>query len=158
MLLIVLVSAGLTLPLVKADTLVKEDFLQESFSKTVDFMDYARTYATLNGLEPPPANQHAYLYMNYINTSGLQLFYAGLDNITNEGPTAFRIPMQSFIMHYKTENRTRDVLLASTFLMLLAFNETSTSTFQNSPDILDRDFGACYVFAVGRGAVSFSVC
>jgi len=136
-LLIVLVSAGLTLPLVRADTLVKEDFLQESFSKTVDFMDYAKGYATLNGLEPPSANQHAYLYMNYINTSGLQLFYAGLDNITNEGPTAFRIPMQSFIMHYKTENRTRDVLLASTFLMLLAFNETSTSTFQNSPDIHD---------------------
>ena len=47
MLLIILVSAGLTLPLVKADTLVKEDFLQESFSKTVDFMDYARAYATL---------------------------------------------------------------------------------------------------------------
>jgi hypothetical protein len=132
-----LVSAGFTLPLVKADTLVKEDFLQESFSKTIDFMDYARAYATLNGLEPPSANQHAYLYMNYINTSGLQLFYAGLDNITNEGPTAFRIPMQSFIMHYKTENRTRDVLLASTFLMLLAFNETSISTFQNSPDIHD---------------------
>jgi hypothetical protein len=75
--------------------------------------------------------------MNYINTSGLHLFYAGLDNITNEGPIAFRIPMQSFIMHYKTENRTRDVLLASTFLMLLAFNETSTSTFPNSPGIHD---------------------
>jgi len=136
-LLIVLVSAGLTLPLVEADTLVKEDFLQESFSKTVDFMDYARAYAILNGLEPPSANQHAYLYMNYINTSGLQLFYAGLDNVTDEGSIAFRIPMQSFIMHYKTENRTRDVLLASTFLMLLAFNETSTSTPQNSPDIHD---------------------
>jgi hypothetical protein len=136
-LLVVLVSAGLTLPLVEADTLVKEDFLQESFSKTVDFMDYARAYAMLNGLEPPSTNQHAYLYMNYINTSGLQLFYAGLDNITDEGSIAFRIPMQSFIMHYKTENRTRDVLLASTFLMLLAFNETSTSTPQNSPDIHD---------------------
>jgi hypothetical protein len=75
--------------------------------------------------------------MNYINTSGLQLFYAGLDNITNQGSDAFRIPMQSFIMHYKTENRTRDVLLTSTFLMLLAFNETGTSTFPNSPDIHD---------------------
>lgn len=32
---------------VKADTLVKEDFQQESFSKTVDFFDYARAYATL---------------------------------------------------------------------------------------------------------------
>jgi hypothetical protein len=136
-LLIALVSAGFTLPIVNADTLLKEDFLQESFSKTIDFMDYARAYATINGLEPPTTSQHAYLYMNYINTSGLHLFYAGLDNITNEGPTAFRIPMQSFIMHYKTENRTRDVLLASTFLMLLAFNETSTSTFPNSPDIND---------------------
>ena len=135
--LIALVSAGLALPIARADTLVKEDFLQESFSKTVDFMDYARAYATLNGLETPATSQHAYLYMNYINTSGLHLFYAGLDNITNQGPTAFRIPMQSFIMHYKTENRTRDVLLASTFLMLLAFNETSTSTFTNSPDIHD---------------------
>jgi hypothetical protein len=136
-LLIVLVSAGLTLPLVRADALVKEDFLKESFSKTVDFMDYARAYATFNGLDAPSDNQHAYLYMNYINTRGLQVFYAGLDNITNEGPVAFRIPMQSFIMHYKTENRTRDVLLSSTFLMLLAFNETSASAFQNSPDIHD---------------------
>jgi len=40
-------------------------------------------------------------------------------------------------MHYKTNNRTRDVLLASTFLMLLAFNETSNSIYQDSPDIQD---------------------
>jgi hypothetical protein len=75
--------------------------------------------------------------MNYINTSGLQLFYAGLDNVTFGGPESFRIPMQSFIMHYKTNNRTRDVLLASTFLMLLTFNETSSSIYPDSPDIHD---------------------
>jgi hypothetical protein len=124
-------------PTVNADTLVKEDFLLESFSKTVDFMDYARAYATLKGLQAPPSNYHAYLYMNYVNTSGLQLFYAGLDNVTFGGSGSFRIPMQSFIMHYKTNNRTRDVLLASTFLMLLAFNETSASTYPDSPDIQD---------------------
>jgi len=124
-------------PIVNADTLVKEDFLLESFSKTVDFMDYARAYATLNGLQAPPSSHHTYLYMNYINTSGLQLFYAGLDNVTFGGPESFRIPMQSFIMHYKTNNRTRDVLLASTFLMLLAFNETSSSIYPDSPDIHD---------------------
>ncbi len=124
-------------PIVNADTLVKEDFLLESFSKTVDFMDYARAYATLNGLQAPPSSYHTYLYMNYINTSGLQLFYAGLDNVTFGGPESFRIPMQSFIMHYKTNNRTRDVLLASTFLMLLAFNETSSSIYPDSPDIHD---------------------
>ena len=136
-LLMAMASASIVLPIVNADTLLKEDFLQESFSKTVDFMDYARSYATLAGLEPPPGNHHAYLYMNYINTSGLQLFYAGLDNITLGGPATFRIPMQSFIMHYKTDNHTRDVLLASTFLMLLAFNETGTSIYPNSPDIHD---------------------
>jgi hypothetical protein len=124
-------------PIVNADTLVKEDFLLESFSKTVDFMDYARAYATLNGLQAPPSSYHAYLYMNYVNTSGLHLFYAGLDNVTFGGSASFRIPMQSFIMHYKTNNRTRDVLLASTFLMLLAFNETSTSIYPDSPDIND---------------------
>jgi hypothetical protein len=124
---------------VKADTLVKEDFQQESFSKTVDFFDYARAYATLNSIPTPPGfqNQHAYLYMNYINTSGLQLFYAGLDNITNGGPASFRIPMQSFIMHYKTNNRSRDVLLGSTFLMLMAFNETSNTIYPGSPDVND---------------------
>ncbi len=137
LLLVIIASVGFTLPIARADTLVKDDFLQSSFSKTVDFMDYARAYATLNGLQPPSSNTHAYLYMNYINTSGLQLFYAGLDNITYGGGTAYRIPMQSFIMHYKTNNQSRDVLLGSTFLMLLAFNETGTSIYTNSPDIND---------------------
>ena len=123
---------------VSADTLEKEDFLQESFSKTVDFFDYVRTFATNNNMIPPPSSYHAYLYMNYINTSGLHLFYAGLDNITFGSGAAFRIPMQSMIMHYKTNNRTRDVVLASTFLMLLAFNETTSSLYPNSPDMNDN--------------------
>jgi hypothetical protein len=138
MLICTIFMSALTIS-VKADTLVKEDFLGESFSKTVDFFDYARAYALINGIQTPPGfeNHHAYLYMNYINTSGLQLFYAGLDNITNGGEGAFRIPMQSFIMHYKTNNRSRDVLLGSTFLMLMAFNETSNTIYQGSPDIND---------------------
>jgi hypothetical protein len=138
-LLICTVLIGVISVSVKADTLVKEDFQQESFSKTVDFFDYARAYATLNGIQTPPGfqNHHAYLYMNYINTSGLQLFYAGLDNITNGGSASFRIPTQSFIMHYKTNNRSRDVLLGSTFLMLMAFNETSNTIYPGSPDVND---------------------
>jgi hypothetical protein len=60
--------------------------------------------------------------------------YAGLENITGDGSTYLRIPMQSFIMHYKTNNNSRDVILASTFLMLMAFNETANSLFANSPD------------------------
>jgi hypothetical protein len=129
-------SVYIMFPIVNADTLAKEDFQLESFSKTVDFMDYARAYADLNGLQPPPSDYHAYLYMNYINTSGLQLFYAGLDNITfgQLDNVTFTTPLQSFIMHYKTSNNTRDALLASTFLMLLAFNESSSSIYPNSPD------------------------
>jgi len=122
-----------------ADTLVKDDFLLESFSKTVDYFDYVRTYASNHSMTTPPGfqNDHAYLYMNYINTSGLHLFYAGLDNITFGNEAALRIPMQSFIIHYKTNNNTRDVLLASTFLMLLAFNETGNTIYPNSPDMND---------------------
>ena len=120
-------------------TLTKEDFLKDSFSKTVDFFDYVRTYAANNNITVPPAAQkyHAYLYTNYINTSGLHLFYAGLDNVTFGNEAALRIPMQSFIMHYKTNERTRDVILTSTFLMLLAFNETGNSIYPDSPDIHD---------------------
>jgi hypothetical protein len=126
-------------PLANADTLVRTDFQQESFAKTVDYFDYVRAWATLNGI-PTPANiedYHANMYMTYVNTKGLQVFYAGLENVTFGGPAYFNIPMQSFIMHYKTSNKTRDVLLGSTFLMLLAFNETQDSIHDDSPDIND---------------------
>jgi len=118
-------------------TLSASDFKQESWAKTVDFMTYARQYAENNGLTPPPNYYHAYLYMTYVNTRGLQVLYAGLDNITLGGLLTFRIPMQSFIMHYKTNNQSRDVILANTFLMLLAFNETTNTIYQNSPDMND---------------------
>ncbi len=130
--------AALT-PLASADTLVKTDFEQESFAKTVDYFDYVRAYATLNGI-PTPANfdqYHANMYMTYVNESGLKLLYAGLENITFGNEGYLRIPMQSFIMHYKTNEDNRDVVLASTFLMLMAFNETATSRFANSPDVND---------------------
>ena len=134
--LFAIASIYIMFPIANADSLVKEDFQLGSFSKTVDFMDYARAYAEINGLQPPPSDYHAYLYMDYINTSGLQLFYAGLDNITfgRLDNITFTTPLQSFIMNYKTSNNTRDTLLASTFLMLLAFNETTSSIYPNSPD------------------------
>src|SRR3990170_1705176 len=119
-----------------ADTLVKTDFEQESFAKTVDYFDYVRAYATLHGI-PQPANfdkWHANMYMTYVNSSGLKLLYAGLEDITTDESAYLRIPMQSFIMHYKTNQNNRDVILASTFLMLMAFNETATSLYPDSPD------------------------
>jgi len=135
-LFISIISISATPPIF-ADTLLASDFTQESWAKTVDFYDYARTYATDHGMTPPPDNHHAYLYMTYLNTMGLHMLYTGLSNITFGGEAYFTIPMQTFMMHYKTENQSRDIIMASTFLMLLAFNETGSSTYANSPDIYD---------------------
>ena len=135
-LLATIILLGLTAPLAKADTLDRTDFDQESFAKTVDYMEYVRAYATLHGI-PQPANfdkWHANMYMTYVNSSGLKLLYAGLEDITTDESAYLRIPMQSFIMHYKTNENNRDVILASTFLMLMAFNETATSLYPDSPD------------------------
>ena len=126
-------------PLASAETLTKSDFEQQSFAKTVDYYDYVRAYATLNGIQTP-ANfdkWHANMYMAYVNVSGLQMLYSGLEDITFGIEGYLRIPMQSFIMHYKTNQNNRDVILASTFLMLMAFNETANSRFADSPDVND---------------------
>jgi len=120
-----------------ADTLAKGDFLKESFAKNIDFMEYAREYAERNGLEKPPASWHANLYVAYVNTKGLQMVYTGLKNITLDESEYFSIPMQSVLMHYKSQNRSRDVVMASTFLMLMAFNETGTTEHVGSPDYSD---------------------
>ena len=140
-----IILLGLMAPLASAaETLDKTDFQQESFAKTVDYMDYVRAYATLHGI-PQPENfnkWHANMYMTYINTSGLKLLYAGLEDITTGESAYLRIPMQSFIMHYKTNQNNRDVILASTFLMLMAFNETSSSLHPDSPDKEDTLFAS----------------
>ncbi len=130
---------GLMAPLARADTLDRTDFEQESFAKTVDYMEYVRAYATLHGI-PQPDNfdkWHANMYMTYVNTSGLKLLYAGLEEITTDESAYLRIPMQAFIMHYKTNQNKRDVIFASTFLMLMAFNETANSLYPDSPDRKD---------------------
>jgi len=142
-LLAAIILLGLMAPLVKADTLVNTDFEKESFSKTVDYMEYVRAYATLNGIPQEGfAKWHANMYMTYVNSSGLKLLYAGLEEITTDESSYLRIPMQSFIMAYKTNENNRDVILASTFLMLMAFNETTNTIFPDSPDTSDPLFAS----------------
>jgi hypothetical protein len=129
---------GLMIPLAKADTLAKADFEQESFAKTVDFFDYVRLAAENHNIPTAGYEKwHANMYVTYVNTSGLKLLYAGLEEITTDESTYLRIPMQSFIMHYKTNENNRDVILANTFLMLMAFNETANTFSLNSPDTED---------------------
>jgi len=98
LLLLVFGATTLIRPSLAADTLTPDDFKLQIFSKTVDFFDFARAYAAASGKPVPPSNWHAYLYQNYINTSGFQLFYSGLINIT-AGQRALTIPVQSLCMH-----------------------------------------------------------
>lgn len=124
-------------PTLAVDTLSPDDFKRESFSKTIDFFDFVRSYAASHGMTPPTnASWHAYLYQTYINVSGFQLYYSGLANIT-AGQGALTIPVQSFIEHYKTP-AGKDVLTSSSFIMLLAFNDTVSSLYPNSPDKNDN--------------------
>jgi hypothetical protein len=130
-----IILLGLMAPLVRAETLDRTDFDQESFAKTVDYFDYVRKYAENNNISTVGFDKwHANMYMAYVNSSGFKLLYAGLEEITKDESNYLRIPMQSFIMHYKTNENNRDVILASTFLMLMAFNETASSLYPDSPD------------------------
>ena len=78
-LLIGIAFMGMMSPLARADSLVKTDFEKESFAKTVDYFDYVRAYATLNGIQTPQDFEkwHANMYMTYVNNSGIKLLYAG---------------------------------------------------------------------------------
>jgi hypothetical protein len=135
--LLCIASIGIVSQVLAADTLMAGDFSLESFSKVVDYFDYARAYATIHGLPPAPALYHAYVYMTYVNNTDLQMLYAGLNNITFDNQTYFTIPMQTFMLHYRTENQSRDALVTSNFLMLMAFNDSEQSIYPNSPDMND---------------------
>jgi hypothetical protein len=133
-----------------AETLKPEDFKQESWSKTIDFFDYARSYASAHGKSPPPSNWHANLYMVYINVSGFQLLYAGLINMTTNNAT-LTIPVQNFLEHYKTK-KGKDVLMSSSFITLLAFNDTTSSLYPDSPDRNDNLYAS---FSLGLNLEQF---
>jgi len=147
-LLALTLSTTLMIKPATSDALTANDFKLKSFSKTIDFFDFARGYAVAAGKPPIPGNWHAYLYQTYINVSGFQLYYSGLVNIT-AGTGALTIPVQSFIEHYKTP-AGNDVLTSSSFIMLLAFNDTSTSKHEDSPDVYDNLYAS---FSLGLDAV-----
>jgi len=121
------------LPVWALDALEPSDFQLESWQKEIDFFDYVRLYAALHGKTPPPENSHAYLNLAYVNVSGLQMLSAGLFNITDE-ENALTIPIQTTMMHYKSRDGLKDVVTASSFVMLMAFNETADTVFEQSPD------------------------
>jgi hypothetical protein len=123
-----------------ASTISNGDFQTQSFSKVVDWYDYVRQYATANNLPQPNATEHAYIYTNYINVGGFQLFYAGLVNATHNG-TFVTIPIQTFFEHFKTVGG-KDAVTASSFISLVSFNESSTDPYPNSPDKTDTVYAS----------------
>jgi len=135
-LLLTVLGVTTVAPMARAEILNPEDFKKESWSKVVDFFDYARMYASAHGKTPPPSNWHANLHMVYINISGFQLLYAGLINITT-GNATLTIPVQNFLEHYKTP-KGKDVLASSSFITLLAFDDTLNSLYPDSPDRNDN--------------------
>jgi len=150
-----LLTVAIAMPFASADTLQKSDFSLESFAKSVDYYDYVRDYASANNITLPAgfANYHANIYMTYVNTSGVQVLYAGLENVTHNGSTYLNIPMQSIIMHYKTANESQDVVAESTFLMLMAFQESANTSFPGSPTINDTLYAS---FSLGYDLTSLN--
>ena len=123
-----------------AGTVSNGDFQAQSFSKVVDWYDYVRQYAANHGLPQPNATEHAYIYTNYINVGGFQLFYAGLVNATHSG-TFVTIPIQTFFEHFKTVGG-KDAITASSFISLVSFNESGTDPYPNSPDKTDTVYAS----------------
>jgi len=132
--LVACLSTSLAVTSVSTDSLLRRDFQEESFAKTVDYFDYARALALLHGLPQVPNYWHANVYMTYVNKMGLQMLYAGLRNISLADQAFLTIPMQTLLLHYKTESNSTDVLVGSSFLMLMGFNDTATSIHADSPD------------------------
>jgi hypothetical protein len=130
---IILLMLSTALPVLATDSLEPSDFQLESWSKEIDFFDYVREYASIHGKTPPPDNAHAYLNLAYVNVSGVQMLSAGLFNITDE-ENALTIPLQTTMMHYKSRDGLKDVVTASSFVMLMTFNETENTLIAQSPD------------------------
>jgi hypothetical protein len=134
------------------DTLAAGDFQGESWSKSLDLFDYVRTYAGLSGNQAPPKDWSSDLRLNYINVSGVKLLYAGFAG-ASMGNASLIVPLQAFIESYKTRDGL-DAVTASTFLMMLAFNDTGQSLYPDSPDEEDNLWAS---FSIGRNLEEFFV-
>lgn len=130
-----LLLTSLTSSVFATDYLSPEDFEEESWSKTIDYLDYVDMYAVAHGKPRPPRGAEANIYMTYVNQSGVQMLYAGLSNITmGYGKLSVTMPIQTFMTHYKTENQKRDIVTASSYIMLMAYNESENTIYDGSPD------------------------
>jgi hypothetical protein len=124
----------------KTTTVSGSDFQSQSFSTTGDWYDYVRQYAAANGYPVPNSTEHAYIYANYVNVAGFQLFYAGLVNATHNG-TFVTVPLQTLFEHFKTQTG-KDAITASSFISLVSFKENASTFYPNSPDWKDEVYAS----------------
>ena len=126
------------------------DFTEESWSEALDLMQYAREHAEQHGRSPPPEDWSADLRLNYVNLHGVKLLHAGFEGATFDR-FSLTVPLQSLVESFRTRDGL-DAVTASTFLMVLAYNETEDSLFTDSPDRNDVLWGS---FNIGRDLTEF---
>ena len=132
------------------DSLSDEDFSNESFSKMIDLCDYARVHAEAVGGKAPPASWSNQVAVNYINIRGIKLMYMGYSGFKTD-KVEVQIPLQSFVEWFNT-TRGDAAMTASTFLMLMAFNDTDASLYPGSPDKGDNLWAS---FSIGTDFSEF---
>ena len=115
-----------------SDTISASDFKLGSWSKSIDLFDYARQHAEAVGSTPPPAEWTSDMVVNYINQYGVKLLYMGFAGV-DYGQAKFQVPLQSIVERFNT-TKGEPAMTASSFLMLMAFNDTKTSIYPGSPD------------------------
>ena len=130
--------------------LTPSDFQGESWSKSLDLFDYVRKYAGLPGNQAPPKDWSTDLRLNYINISGVKLLYAGFAGVSTDNASLI-VPVQAFIESFKTRDGL-DAVTASSFLMMMAFNDTGKSLYPDSPDVNDNLWAS---FNIGRNLEEF---
>jgi len=137
-------------PAAALDDLVDIDFGDESWSASIDLIEYARRYAEEHGKRPPPEDWSSGIRLNYINLQGVKVLYAGFEGV-DMGVFSITLPLQAFVEYFNTSEGLHAVT-ASSFLMVLAYNETDESLFPNSPDVEDRLWAS---FNIGRDLKEF---
>jgi len=134
---ILLVANSFSLNIAQAsDEITAADFTLGSFSKTIDLFDYVRKHAEAVGGTPPPANWTSALVVNYINQFEVKLLYMGLAGV-DFGKAKFQVPLQSIVERFNT-TKGELAMTASSFLMLMTFNDTKASLYPESPDKNDN--------------------
>lgn len=130
--LLLLINSYVLIRAQASDTITSADFNASSWSKSIDLFDYARLHAEAVGGTPPPANWTSDTIVNYINQNGVKILYMGFAGV-DYGKAKFQVPLQSIVERFNT-TKGEPAMTASSFLMLMAFNDTKTSIYPGSPD------------------------